>query len=74
MEQPKKDEYWRVEYGALVKTEIIVQILCDNPEFGAINWYKDDFYCSHNGEPVMIKGELFKERFAEADEPLKGFM
>lgn len=73
MERPKKDEYWKVQYGAEVKTNIIVKLLSDNPEFGVINWTKDNFYCSHNGVEIKVKGELFVALFAEGDEPLKGF-
>jgi hypothetical protein len=70
---PKKGEYWKVQYGAEVKTNIIVKLLSDNPEFGVINWTKDNFSCSHNGVEIKVKGELFVELFAEADEPLKAF-
>ena len=73
-EQPKKGEYWHVQYGANTKTNIIVKVVSNVLEFNCANWNKDNFKCSRNGEIISIKGELFVEMFAESDEPLSGFL
>ncbi len=73
MEQPKKGEHWHVQYGANVKTNIIVKVLSSKPEFGLKNWTKDNFLCDRLGEEVMIKGELFKEKLLGVDSKTRVF-
>ncbi|MCH8067841.1 MAG: hypothetical protein IID16_01010 [Candidatus Marinimicrobia bacterium] len=73
MEQPKKNEHWHIQYGANVKTNIIVKVLTDKTEYGLKNWTKDNIKCDRLGEEIMIKGELFVEKFANAEPKLRVF-
>lgn len=59
MTQPKKNEYWHVQYGEAVGKEynIIVLVKEDNPPNRKI------FTCEYQGEELIVGQEFFIEKF-----------
>ena len=65
-QMPKNGEHWHVQYGANVKTDIIVKVIGFSPKHGLINWNQDNFECDRLGEKIWILGSCFVERFSKA--------
>ena len=70
MDAPKINEHWRVRYGEAVGKEynIIVIIDEDKKLTSTKNWRVEQFKCKHKGEPLIVGGTFFVDRFTEAHE------
>lgn len=65
MEAPKLNETWQVQHGEAIGKEynILVKIIEDKKEFNPKNWRCNMFKCEHKGKELMVKGEMFIERW-----------
>lgn len=69
MESPKLNEIWQIQWGDAVDKEynILVKIDEDKKIFNPPNWRCNQYKCEHKGNELMVSGDRFVERWAEAN-------
>ena len=69
-ETPQLNETWQVQWqqgGTGKEYNILVRINEDKKEFNPPNWRRNDFECEYKNERIVVSGNNFIERWADAE-------
>ena len=68
MEAPKLNEIWQIQWGEAVGKEhnALVRIDEDKKELNPPNWRCNQYKCEHKGDELIVGGDRFIEKWADA--------
>lgn len=68
MDPPRINESWHVRYGEAIGKEYNIIVIIDEDKIitNPKNWRVYEFKCKHKGEPLIVGGTFFVDRFTEA--------